>query len=126
MNPIDLEGSKAIVSMCSSPIKIKVRNAKRPLEIKPKPVEAKPKPIIDEDELNGFLAPKRTRESFSIPTVSEYDPINLLFESYAARMKELPKQIQSYVHLQMSQIFFNAENPRMQMPISRLPELEES
>ena len=32
----------------------------------------------------------------------------LLFASYAERLKALPRDMQSYVKLQMSQIFFNA------------------
>ena len=40
------------------------------------------------------------------------DLTKLLFDSYAERMRKFPEHIQTFVKLQMSQIFFNAENPR--------------
>ena len=45
----------------------------------------------------------------------------LLFASYAERLKALPRDMQSYVKLQMSQIFFNAENSRNIQPIDITP-----
>ena len=45
----------------------------------------------------------------------------LLFASYAERLKALPRDMQSYVKLQMSQIFFNAENSRNIQPIDIKP-----
>ena len=35
----------------------------------------------------------------------------LLFNQYAIRLEKLPKEVQNFVQLQISQIFFNAENP---------------
>ncbi|XP_041366613.1 uncharacterized protein LOC121381391 isoform X2 [Gigantopelta aegis] len=46
---------------------------------------------------------------------------DLLFENYAIRMKRLPKATQSLVQLQLSQIFFNAENPDIpDIPVTTL------
>jgi len=99
------------VSMSSpSTFNFKVTKAKRPIE----------ENSFNEVALDEFF--KKAKQPRKIPTVLERDPINLLFESYAARMKQLPKEIQSYVNLQMSQIFFNAENPQMQIPIAQLPQ----
>ena len=45
----------------------------------------------------------------------------LLFDSYAFRTEKLPIHIQSLLQLQLSQLFFNAENPNMpQVPITPL------
>ena len=43
------------------------------------------------------------------------------FESCALRMEKLPQEMQSFVQLQISQIFINAENPTLQLPITPLP-----
>ena len=49
-------------------------------------------------------------------------PDDLLFASYAARLGKLPAQIQTYVKLQLSQLFFNAENrDAPPIPITPLP-----
>ena len=39
------------------------------------------------------------------------NPSALLFNQYAIRLEKLPKEVQNFVQLQISQIFFNAENP---------------
>ena len=53
---------------------------------------------------------------------AERDPEQLLFDSFALRMKKLPKQVQSFIQLQISQLFFNAENPDLPpIPITPLP-----
>ena len=36
-----------------------------------------------------------------------------IMESYLVRLKKLPEDVKAYVHLQMSQILFNAENPHL-------------
>lgn len=51
------------------------------------------------------------------------DPEDLFYKNLAIRAKALPPSIRSYVHLQCSQIFFNAENPNNEqiavMPLPR-------
>ena len=108
-NEVQFEQNGVVVPM-SPPINIKVKKAKRHSE----------RSSFDEAALAEFFKEaKYPRES---TVIVERDAVNLLFESYAARMKQLPKETQSFVKLQMSQIFFNAENPTMQMPISELPQ----
>ena len=46
------------------------------------------------------------------------DAEDLLMESYAIRMKQLSEKKKSLIRLQLSQIYFDAENPHMQIPIS--------
>ena len=49
------------------------------------------------------------------------------FESCAFRMKRLPLQTRSFLQLQISQLFVNAENPGLPpVPITPLPSLQPS
>ncbi|KAK7087675.1 uncharacterized protein [Littorina saxatilis] len=50
---------------------------------------------------------------------------HVFFDSYALRMANLPHETRSYLQLQISQLFFNAENPgRPPVPVISLPQHE--
>ena len=56
---------------------------------------------------------------------TEKDSDDLLFESFAIRLKKLPKEIQSHVRFQTAQTFFNAENRHVPpVPICPLPPIQ--
>ena len=46
---------------------------------------------------------------------------DVFFESCALRIKKLPPSVRSFLQLQISQLFINAENPQLQIPITPLP-----
>ena len=71
-----------------------------------------------EAALTGFISQStKTRQLLANQSAEE-----LSFAGFAHRFQKLPKPIQSYVHLQISQIFFNAENRNVPpTPIIQLP-----
>lgn len=71
-----------------------------------------------EDALVNFINESRNNSGNT-----ETDSDDLLFMNYAKRTKTLPKEVQTFIKLQMSQLFFNVENRSgIQIPITPLPQ----
>ena len=67
------------------------------------------------DQIESHLkAPQQPKEPKS--------PEEVFFDSCALKIKQLPQQTRSFLQLQISQLFFNAENPNIHpVPITPLP-----
>ena len=74
-------------------------------------------------EIAGLLEEsKKARKEIERHLKEKRSVADAFFESCALRMEKLPQKIQSFVQLQISQIFINAENPTLQMQITPLPQ----
>lgn len=72
--------------------------------------------------LTGFISQTSKTRQEQLTEKSARDPEDLQFSCFAMRLKKLPSQIQSLVQLQISQLFFNAENRDLPpVPITPLP-----
>ena len=73
--------------------------------------------------LTEFMADsRRARAELVSDKPKQKDATDLLFENLAMRMKMLPVDTQSFVQIQLAQIFFNAENRNLEpMPVTPLP-----
>ena len=56
-----------------------------------------------------YITESKIKQKIAIDQLN--NPSALLFNQYAIRLEKLPKEIQNFVQLQISQIFFKAENP---------------
>ena len=62
-----------------------------------------------EEAILQYIKESKIKQKIAIDQ-SNY-PSALLFNQYAILLEKLPKEIRNFVQLQISQIFFNAENP---------------
>ena len=62
-----------------------------------------------EEAILQYIKESKIKQKIAIDQSN--NPSALLFNQYAIRLEKLPKKIQNFVQLQISQIFFNAENP---------------
>ena len=78
---------------------------------------------IEQELCNYLKKSANTREALEkqLQERSQKTPEDACFENCALRMKALPPQVKSFLQLQISQLFFNAENPNLQVPITPLP-----
>lgn len=105
-----LQQSSAFASVCSKPAGTSQSKRKRSAK-QDQPNSRCPRRRAD------WLYQREYKE-----TKPESDTVQLLFERYALRMKKLHDEIQTFVQLQLSQIFFNAENRNLPtVPVTQLP-----
>ena len=62
-----------------------------------------------EEAILQYIKESKIKQKIAIDQSN--NPSALLFNQYAIRLEKLPKEVQNFVQLQISQIFFNAENP---------------
>lgn len=76
-----------------------------------------------EDALTDLIREStKSRQELDKQMKEEKTVEDVFFETCVLRMKKLPATMQSFLQLQISQLFLNAENPQLpQLPITPLP-----